>query len=90
MYSYFRDNSVWMPSAIKVDSSSSKVSFENSYTRFLSGSGGIDHVVNDQGDQVGGGRYDSYLCDYGSSNELIAESDSLEQWELTLEEQLRQ
>ena len=51
VYSFFRDNTVWMPSAIKAPNTSG-VQFTNSYIRFLNGKGGINHVLNDQGNSI--------------------------------------
>ena len=51
VYSFFRDNEVWQPTAISAPSSSG-IHFQNSYIRYLNGSGGIKHVVNDEGNGV--------------------------------------
>ena len=74
VYSYFRDYDVWVNSGIK-SSSKHTLNLENSYTRFLNGKGGIRHVVNDQGSQIGGGSYDSYLCAFNAYYE-----DFLPEW----------
>ena len=51
VYTYFADNTVWMPSAIKAPNAPG-IKFENSFTRYLNGNGGMYHVVNDQGNGV--------------------------------------
>jgi len=48
VYSYFRDNWVMMDTAIKVPTSSG-IQLTNSFTKFLNGKGGINHVVNGEG-----------------------------------------
>ena len=70
VYSFFRDNEVWQESAISAPGSSG-IHFQNSYIRYLAGNGGIKHVVNEEGNGVWNGQYDSYLCDH---NSLSAES----------------
>ena len=65
VYSYFRDNTVWQPSAIKAPNTPG-VQFTNSYIRYLNGGGGISHIINDQGNAVGSGYADSYLCGFNT------------------------
>ena len=45
VYSYFRDNAVWMDTGIKTGCSSS-VKFTNAFNKHLNGQGGIAHVLN--------------------------------------------
>ena len=73
VYSFFRDNEVWQPTAISAPSSSG-IHFQNSYIRYLAGSGGIKHVVNDEGNGVWKGQYDSYLCDHNSLTESFTKT----------------
>ena len=54
VYSFFRDYTVNMDSGIKAPQQPS-VKFHNSLSVFLTGNGGINHVVNDQGDAVKAG-----------------------------------
>ena len=70
VYSYFRDNIVWMPKAIEAPQTSG-VNFVNSYTRYLNGNGGIYHVVNSEGDEVNATSPDSYLCENTNSAEFL-------------------
>jgi predicted heme/steroid binding protein len=51
VYTFFRDNEVWMNSGIKAPTNTG-VKFHNSFSRFLTGSGGIKHIIDDQGSQV--------------------------------------
>ena len=71
MYSFFRDNTVWMPSGIKAPTVPG-VQFTNSFIRYLVGGGGISHVINDQGNPVGKGYENSYLCDYNTTESFTS------------------
>lgn len=66
VYTYFRDNMVWQPSAIKTPTSSG-IHFENSYIRYLNGNGGLKHVLNDEGSGVSHDSPDSYLCTHNEA-----------------------
>ena len=60
VYSYFRDNSVWMDTGIKAPKASG-IMFYNAFIKHLAGNGGIAHILNDEGN----GAYNygiSYLC----------------------------
>jgi hypothetical protein len=67
-YSYFRDHDVYVNSGIQAPQKSG-VSFTNSLTVFLNGRGAINHVINDQGNQVRAGQGQSYTCQYGATDE---------------------
>jgi hypothetical protein len=68
VYTFFRDFTVQMPSAIKTPTGDG-IQLVNSFTRFLNGYGGITHVVNDQGTAIEKDATDSYLCNYHTSGE---------------------
>ena len=68
VYSYFRDHDVYVDSGIQAPNRSG-VSFTNSLTVFLNGKGAINHVVNDQGNQVRAGQQLSYNCQYNGEAE---------------------
>jgi len=62
VYSFFRDNDVHMDTGIKAPTRSG-IKFDNAFNKMLSGKGGIDHVLNNQG----GSAYNSgmsYLCGF--------------------------
>ena len=67
-YSYFRDHDVYMPSGIQAPARGG-VTFVNSLSVFLNGRGAINHVINDQGNQVRAGAQLSYVCQYGAHEE---------------------
>jgi len=62
VYSFFRDYSVTVKSAISTPSSSNIV-FVDSMTQFLNGNGQITHVINDKGPTVSqSGIHTAYVC----------------------------
>jgi len=63
VYSFFRDNSVWMDTAIKAPEARD-VHFVNAMTVKLAGNGGIKHIVNNEGWQVDAGHKQNYLCNH--------------------------
>jgi hypothetical protein len=81
VYSFFRDNSVTMDTGIKAPSGSG-IKFYNAFNKFLSGQGGISHVLNNQGGGAFGGGM-SYLCGYHSENPTAV---TLNEWEQSLDE----
>jgi len=80
VYSYFRDHTVWMESGIRAPSGRD-IHFENSLTVFLSGNGGIKHIVNEEGYQAQRGHSVQYLCNH---NFLDGTSTSVSQEDLGL------
>ena len=65
VYTFFRDHSVYLNSAISCPSRSG-IKFVNALAVHLTGHGGINHVVNSQGGGVRSGVQTSYLCNYNS------------------------
>lgn len=63
VYTFFRDNKVVLPSAIKAPMKSG-IRFTNSVGVFLNGNGGMQHVVNNAGGSVHQGVVDAYLCTF--------------------------
>lgn len=63
VYSFFRDHEVFVQSSIKGPNKPGVI-FENSLSVYLSGNGGIHHIVNNQGDAVQAGIQLKYLCKY--------------------------
>jgi len=63
VYSYFRDHDVTVNNAI-VTGNSQGIQFSNSLAVFLSGNGGINHVINNQGNAVNMNNRLSYVCYY--------------------------
>ena len=61
VYSFFRDHDVWVESAIKAPTGPN-ISFMNSYSMFLTGQGGIRHIINEEGTGVQDSFRNSYLC----------------------------
>ncbi|ETO35216.1 coagulation factor 5/8 type domain-containing protein [Reticulomyxa filosa] len=61
-YSYFRDNTVYVNSGFQANLGSSDVGFVNAFTVFLNGNGGINHVVDTEGNSVSSANTLSYLC----------------------------
>jgi len=61
IYSFFRDFDVFAKDGISAPTSSS-VSFVHSFTKFLNGKGGINHVINGIGAQVNSSSQLSYVC----------------------------
>lgn len=66
VYSYFRDNSVSVDSAILAPNNSN-VKFHNSLTVFLNGNGEINHVINMEGEKVSNSSHISYNCEFDRS-----------------------
>ena len=65
-YSFFRDFQVNVESGIRTPQRSG-IKFTNSLSVFLNGNGGINHVINDQGDPTKAGVQVAYQCSYGGS-----------------------
>jgi len=63
VYSYFRDFDVEQPMGISVPAGDG-IHLTNSFTRFLNGNGSIQHVINDQGDEVNSSSMSSYYCNW--------------------------
>ena len=63
VYTYFRDHTVWMDSAIKAPTSSD-IHFTNTLGVYLSGSGGMHHLVNGEGWGIDSGHRTNYLCNH--------------------------
>lgn len=63
VYSYFRDYDVEQPMGISVPAGDG-IHLTNSFTRFLNGNGSIQHVINDQGDEVNSSSMSSYYCNW--------------------------
>jgi len=59
VYSFFRDNTVTTPSAIKAPGSAT---FVHPFTRYLSGFGSISHIVNNNGAAVNVTAPLAYIC----------------------------
>ena len=55
VYSFFRDHLVVMPSGITNGAPTGVVNFTNAFTRYLTGFGGIDNVIDTVGAAVNGG-----------------------------------
>jgi hypothetical protein len=55
-----------MNSGIKAPTNTG-VKFHNSFSRFLTGSGGIKHIIDDQGSQVDKYHTLNYQCDWDGS-----------------------
>ncbi len=63
-YCFFRDHPVRVKSAIKTPASE-EIHFTHSLTRWLSGKGGIEHVINDTGEKVNHASPGPvYICDF--------------------------
>ncbi len=63
VYSFFRDNSVFVENGISTGSSSN-IQFVSPFTVFLNGNGAINHVINEVGNSVQAGSNPSYVCTY--------------------------
>jgi len=61
VYSYFRDNTVYTPSAV-IAPTGGGIQFVQAFTRFLNGFGGITHIVNEDGAPVNTTNPLAYLC----------------------------
>ena len=73
VYSFFRDHDVWVDTAIKAPVGP-KINFTNSYSMFLTGQGGIKHILNDQGTGVQDSFRNSYLCTNDTSIESFIQT----------------
>lgn len=62
VYSYFRDYEVYTPTGIIAPTSNPGVQFVQPFTIFLSGLGGITHILNDRGDPVNESYPVNYIC----------------------------
>ena len=72
VYSFYRDHLVDTPTGIIVPKNAG-IKFHNSLTVKLNGNGGIDHVINDKGDEVKGANTAiAYVCEYNGA-ETVAE-----------------
>jgi len=60
-YSYFRDSSVTAVNGIATGTSTN-VQFIAPFTRYLSGNGGIAHIINGRGNAVNSGNPLAYIC----------------------------
>jgi len=67
VYSYFRDHDVTANSAIKAPNVPG-VQFTDSISVFLSGNGGIAHIINDEGNSVHNGNQNEWQCNYNNSS----------------------
>jgi len=67
VYSYFRDYDVTAISGIKAPEVSG-VKFTDSIAVFLNGNGGIQHVINNDGDAVYNGHGQSWDCSYSNAS----------------------
>jgi predicted heme/steroid binding protein len=67
VYSFFRDHEVLTTSGI-VAPANDGIKYHNSMSLFLAGNGGIQHVINDQGDSVMGGGQGAYVCEWPSDD----------------------
>ena len=76
-YSFFRDHSVYVSTGIRTPNKPG-IHFVNSFTRFLSGQGGISHVINGQGGSTHGGAALNYVCNYGGANLLMMQLQNLQ------------
>ena len=72
-YTYFRVHNCTMPSGIKAPQNPG-VKFHNSFGRFLSGNGGLKHILNDEGENVDVTTYMKYLCEWQGGNSTKAVS----------------
>lgn len=67
VYSFFRDYDVTVVSGIKAPEVSG-VNFTDSISVFLNGNGGIQHVINNDGDAVYNGHGQSWDCSNSASS----------------------
>ena len=65
VYTYFRDNEVWMETGIRAPMKEG-IKFHNSMTVFLNGKGGVKHVLDYSGEAtyIVNDRRISYQCEW--------------------------